>query len=87
MNKNIELFNRYKDGIINLKLWEYKPIDEPFVLWAKITDKKMIQEIFKEINPNEIIKISTSDKEMDIDVSKSYFYRLIKGKNIKYYIV
>ncbi|WP_416199089.1 MAG: hypothetical protein ACFWUA_05165 [Sporanaerobacter sp.] len=78
-----EKFNRYKDTVISLTIWENQPIEVDSVYYCSIRNKELIQEIFKEIDVREIQRIYISEKEYDIHVNKKYLFKLIKGKNVK----
>ncbi|MEM0143727.1 MAG: hypothetical protein QXL94_07270 [Candidatus Parvarchaeum sp.] len=78
-----EKFNRYKDTVVSLGIWENQPIQVDFIYYADIKDKEIVKEILKEIDVREIQRIYVSDFEYDIHVSKKYLFKLLKGKNVR----
>lgn len=83
-NKEVqEKFNRYKDTVVSLGIWENQPIQVDFVYYVDIKDKEIVKEILKEIDVKKIQRIYVSDREYDIHVSKKYLFELLKDKNIR----
>lgn len=78
-----EKFDRYKDTVVSLGIWENQPIEVDSVYYCLIKDKKVVKEILKEIDVREIQRIYVSDFEYDIHVSKTYLFKLLKDKNVR----
>lgn len=79
----IKKFNRYKDTVISLGVWENQPIEVDSVYYANIKDKEIVQEILEEIDVREIQRIYISENEYDIHVSRNYLFKLLKGKKVR----
>lgn len=78
-----EKFYKYKDTVTKLYIWENQPIEVDSVFYARIVDKEIIQEILKEIDVRKIQRIYVGAGEYDIHVTKDYFFKLLKGKNVR----
>jgi len=83
-NKEVqEKFNRYKDTVRVLYLWENQPISVDSVYYTRIDDKEIIKKILEEIDVTKIQRIYVGAGDYDIHVTKDYFFKLIKGKNVR----
>lgn len=83
-NKEVqEKFNRYKDTVVSLCIWENQPIEVDSVYYANIKNKEIVKEILKEIDVREIQRIYVSEREYDIHVTREYLFKLVKGKKVK----
>jgi hypothetical protein len=78
-----EKFNRYKDTVVSLYIWENQPISVNSVYYCPIKDKEIVKEILEEIDVSKIQRIYVSDKEYDIHVTREYLFKLLKGKKVK----
>ena len=51
--------------------------------YTRIDNKEIIKEILEEINVKKIQRIFVGAGEYDIHVAKDYFFKLLKGKNVR----